>query len=41
LALEGEKLSFKLLPSGFIDVVGRATPEIVNHPEEKNDLFLP
>jgi hypothetical protein len=48
LALVAHQLSFKLLPSGsvklhgvFVDVIGRATPEIVNHPEKKNDLFLP
>jgi hypothetical protein len=42
------QLSFKFLPSGsvklhgvFVEADGRATPEIVNHPEEKNDLFLP
>jgi hypothetical protein len=48
LALEAHQLSFKLHPSGIVkllsvpfEVVGRATPKIVDHPEEKNDPFLP
>jgi hypothetical protein len=42
------QLVFEFFPLGsvklhgvFVEAHGRATPEILNHPEEENDLFLP